>query len=121
MQFLPLAVLLLGSPVLLYSFLTFDDLVLRERAHHHAEWEDDRRPRTFLRRTREFEWSMRSWLATQRCSLTWCFITPSWIRNDPEAGRLHRRHRRLVACWCFLVVPAFGLASMLAVVLAEHR
>ena len=114
MQLLPFAVLVLGLPVLLFCFLSFDDLVLFERTRHPAEWEKDHRPRPFLRKRLQFDASLRAWLATQRCSLTWLLVTPAWARTDPEASHLLRRHRTFVVCWCLLVVPAFALASALA-------
>ncbi len=115
MQILPFAALVLGLPILVYCFLTFDDLVLLERERHNAAWERDRRPRTFLRRRGEFDGSFRAWLAKQRCSLSWPLMSPGWARSDPEAARLLRRHRMFVAAWCFLVVPAFALVAVLSV------
>ena len=120
MQFLPIAILVLGVPILVYCFLTFDDLVLLERERHNCAWERDRRPRTFLRRRSEFDRSFPAWFATQRCSLTWPLKSPSWTRSDPEAARLLRRHRLFVAAWCFVVVPAFALAAMLSVVAGKQ-
>ena len=115
MHVLPFAVLVLGLPILIYCFLTFDDLVLLERERHKAAWERDRRPFTFLRRRREFDRSFRAGLATQKCSLTWPLMSPSWASSDPEAAGLLRRHRVFVAAWCFLVLPAFALAAVLSV------
>ena len=115
MNVLPFVVFVLGLPILIYCFLTFDDLVLLERERHKAAWERDRRPFTFLRRRSEFDRSFRAGLATQRCTFTWPLMSPSWVRSDPEAGELLRRHRMFVAAWCFLVVPAFALAAALSV------
>jgi hypothetical protein len=116
MHLLPIAVLVLGLPVLLGAFLAFDELVLLERARHPADWARDGQPRTFFRRWREFDWSLRSGLAQLRCTWRWLFASPYWARGDPDAARLLRRHRVLVACWCFLVVPALILAVTLAVI-----
>lgn len=112
MQVFPVAVFVLGLPILISCFLAFDELVLLERERHNAAWERDRRPFTFLRRRIEFDRSLRSGLATQKCCLTWSLRSPSWSRSDPEAAGLLRRHRAFVAAWCFLVVPAFAVAAV---------
>jgi len=115
-QFLPLIVLVLSSPLVFCQMLAVDDLILLEHDHHRLQWEYDGRPRTMLRAKLRFSsgWSLRSALATQRCHRQFHFVTPAWARADREATRLIRRLRILTACWFFLALPLFVLSALVS-------
>src|SRR5262245_6350346 len=95
--------LALGLPLVLFAILTFDQLVLLLRSAYASEWERCGRPRALLRRRSEFPWSFSGWLAAQRCSFAWVFVTPAWARTDPNARRLLLRLRLLVGTWNLVV------------------
>jgi hypothetical protein len=114
MQFLPLVVLLLGMPLVLVSALAFDAIVLIELDRYRESWVADGMPLPFYRRDERFSWSLRSWLATSRCSIVWLFVSPKWIREDVEASRYLRRMRISAAAWNLAAMPLFILSAIAA-------
>ncbi len=110
---LPLAVAALGLPVLFLAFRAFNALIALERTRHPAVWERDGRPEpllTWFGRT-----SLRSWIATQRCSVVWVFKTPSWAKADPEALLQLRRLRLFVGIWNLGVMPVYVAMLYIAI------
>jgi hypothetical protein len=105
--FLLIAGLAIGLPILLMAFVSFDRLVLLQRACHGEAWERDGRPQSFFLRSEATERSLRSWLATQRCSLTWLFKAPQWAQDDPDARLPLARFRLFVGIWNLVVMPLF--------------
>jgi hypothetical protein len=114
MQFLPAIVMLLGLPVLLVAFRSFDHLVIVQRDRHAELWEKDGRPTPLWRRAPDLQKTFRTNLAAQRCALLWVLKPPQWAQADAEA-RVHlHRMRVTVAIWNFVVVPLFLLAGVAA-------
>src|SRR6266480_4840348 len=97
--------------VLIAAFYYLDQLIRREYSFHRQAWERDGRPNGFLFRPPELR-LFSSGMAFQRCSLSWPFYTPEWVRADATARTLHRRMRVCVLVWnagliafIFFVVP----------------
>jgi len=95
------------------AILTFDRLVHIQRARHPRAWEADGRPGTLWRDRDQFDHSVRTWIATQRCSVSWLFVTRPWMLDDPECRVLHRRHRILAVVWTFVALPLFLASAIL--------
>ena len=114
MQFIPIAVFILGLPILIRAFLAFDHLVAVERSQYPAAWESDGRPRPILRGMFRTKASLAGWLATQRCLFIWLFRTPSWASADPTAQATLRRLRVAAAIWNLVVMPVFALTAILS-------
>ena len=118
MQFLPLVVLLAVSPVLIGLMRTFDRLVGIEFEQFPENWRADGRPHTLLWYRRNLPWTIRSWLATQRCALVWVFVTPKWSSGDTEASRCARRLRVLFRLWVLVAMPLFALSGIVVAAFA---
>ena len=119
MQFLPFLVLLAILPVLICLMWTFDRLVVIEFEQFPDIWVADGRPHTLLRPRRGMPRTIRSQLATWRCSLVWPFVPPTWSSEHAEASRCVRRLRVLFGVWVFGAVPLFALAGLVAVAFAK--
>src|ERR1700676_945324 len=119
LQFLPLVVLLPASPLVLFSMLAFDRLVVIEREQFPDAWKKDRRPFTSWRRRPDMPVTFLSWFATQRCMFVWLFVTPPWAREHAEASRYVRRMRTLVALWVFVAMPLFALSGLMSASVAR--
>ena len=116
MQFLPLAVLLLGMPLIILATLSFDALVRAQLERHRESWVADGQPVTILQRHEQCSYGLRNWLATHRCLFVWLFVTPTWVRGDGEATRHLRRMRTCAAAWNLGAMPLFVLSAIAAVV-----
>jgi len=103
--------LLVGLPLPIWAFMTFDQLVVLQFSRHPEQWVRDRRPCTFMRPATGIPRTVRSALAAQWCSISWVFVTPAWVARDPDCAGLLRRLRLLTAAWCLIVVPLTGIAA----------
>jgi hypothetical protein len=112
-QFIPIAVFVLGLPILIRAFLAFDALVAIERSRYPAAWESDGRPRPILRGMFRSKFSLGGWLATQRCTFRWLFHTPSWASADPRARASLAQLRTSAALWNLVIVPVFAVTALL--------
>ena len=114
MQFAPIAVFILGVPILIRAFLAFDGLVALQRSQYPAAWKSDGCPRPILQGMFRTKFSLSGWLATQRCAFSWVFRTPSWATADPIALATFRRLRVAVAIWNLVVMPLFAVTAVLS-------
>jgi len=114
-QFIPIVVFILGLPILIRAFLAFDTLVALERSQYPVAWESDGRPRPIIRGMFSSEFSLRGWLATQRCTFAWLFRTPGWASADPRARAALTRLRASAALWNLVIMPVFAVTVLLAV------
>ncbi len=103
-MFSPLIFLVL-FPVLIAAFIVFDKLVWLEYFSYRSNWEKDGKPHGFFWVPPESRcaggWLVRfgSSAAQRRKSIGWVFVTPEWMRGDPQALRLVFWLRVLVLTW----------------------
>jgi hypothetical protein len=95
----------------LIAIHAYDRLVLVQRTKFEQVWKQDGEPRpAYLRGGLMWNNSLRSGLASHKCSFAWAWSTPDWIRQDPTAFRYHRRLRlSTLVSTAALVIPAAGL------------
>lgn len=121
LQVLPIAVFLLGVPVLLYAFYCWDRLIDIQATEFPAQWEADGKPRKFFRCVKPFEnqpWPWELWRGTM-CQFQWLFQDPPWATSHPAAMYYLRHWRFLVAAWNLGVMPLFAVASCVAVLMSQ--
>jgi len=103
LYFLP--VLLIGLPVLFFSFRIFDQIVSLEYKDHRRDWENDGRPKGFMWKAPECNWFTSEWARTGVC-FKWLFSTPPWAERSNGCSALFTRWRIAVLIWNVL---AFGI------------
>jgi hypothetical protein len=110
-MFNPLILFLL-IPVLIAAFALFDRLVRLEYSSYRKHWEADGRPHGFFWVPAESK-SAGGWLvgfgssaAFHRCTFSWLFSTPDWMRTNNAARRLIFWLRVLVVTWNIALVGA---------------
>ena len=114
-QFLPLVVLLIFCPLVIFSMLAFDRLVRIEHNEFPEAWAADGKPYPSWRRGPDMRITPRSWFATIRGMFVWLFVTPLWARGHSEASYYLRRMRIFVALWNFVAMPLFILSALIAI------
>lgn len=94
------------------SIYSYDRLVVRQRTKFEETWRKDGEPRpTYLKAGLVWNRSLRSGLASQRCSFVWSWSTPRWVEQDPIATDHHRRLRiSALVSTAVLVAAVFVLA-----------
>lgn len=112
-----LAIFLLLFPVLIAAFIVFDQLVRLEYSSYRKHWEADGRPYGFFWIPAESKiaggWlvSLGGGFARSRCTFSWLFSTPEWMRRDEKALRLVFWLRVLVLS-CNVGVAGIVVASL---------
>ena len=91
-------VLLAGLASIFTGLVAFDGLVHRLYHNHRDEWIASGRPGGLFRVPQEiveqpFGEGFSSNCANGRLLGLWRSVTPEWMKQDPEAMRLHRRMR----------------------------
>lgn len=112
---IPAIILILTAPLVIMAMLTFDQLVILEKAQFPEQWEADGSPATFYRKRGEFKWRIRESFATNKCSLVWLFSTPQWIKGDEKAEGILKRLRIIVAVWNIGAMPLFIVSALWSV------
>ena len=115
MIMLPIAVFLLGLPVLLACFKAFADLLDHMRVAHPSDWVHAGKPRPILFHYEGFEYTVKARLASVKYSLLWLFKAPSWCNHDNEAVGLLHRYRNWLYVWNLGIMPLYILALLYAV------
>ena len=100
--------------ILIADFLTFDRLIILEYRRYRKHWDADGQPHGFFwvppeaRRLGGWGVSLRSSLASKRCSYAWLFSTPSWVQEDDKAKQLLSQVRILTVIWnAGILISAF--------------
>jgi hypothetical protein len=106
--------LLFFLPAGFFHFRAFDKLVAVEYRKHREEWEKDRSPYGFFWSPPERGWfSGSNYSARDRVAVSWLFVTPGWMENDPEALDLVSRLRNSWMLAFLVALPVFILANMM--------
>jgi ferric iron reductase protein FhuF len=88
-------------PILIWAFITFDDLIELEYKKFHAQWKKDGQPPGLFWRPDGYQNSFSS-KKPKKYSFIWLFKKPVWINGNIEAIKLLNRYRILVVCHtCF--------------------
>jgi hypothetical protein len=108
---LPIIIFFLLIPILLWAFITFDNLIKLEHQKFHFQWMKDGEPSGMYWRPANFHRSFRNGMATQKSMLLWLFKNPKWVESSDEASKLLKRYRVLVLAWniCIILWAFFGL------------
>lgn len=91
-------ILFIGFASIFISLAAFGGLIQRLHRNHHAEWLACGRPAGIFRTPQEV-WDLpagqqfASSIANSHLSWTWMFVTPEWMKQEPDAYRLVRRMR----------------------------
>jgi hypothetical protein len=96
---LPIIVFLLLIPILIFAFITFDNLIKLEHEDFHKQWLRDKQPIGMFWRPENYRASFGNRNASQKHMLIWLFKTPNWIEESDVASILLRRFRVLVLIW----------------------
>jgi hypothetical protein len=112
---IPAIILILAAPLVIMAMMTFDQLVILEKAQYPEQWETDGSPATFYRKRSEFKRGIKEAFATNKCSLVWLFSTPQWIKGDENAEGILRRLRISVTVWNFGAMPLFIVSALWSV------
>ena len=97
------ALLLLYFTILIWSFMTFDKLVICQYERHNESWVADGEPYGIFWRHPRWR-SLRSWKAFQRSSFCGLYRTHEWMKDDDEALRLVKRLRWLAGIKAAVIV-----------------
>jgi hypothetical protein len=98
-----LFILVVGLPVLFYSFRMFDRIVRAEYEVNRIAWEQDGKPRGFFWSAPECTLARSGW-AMNRLSFVWLFKTPSWAAESTDCKAFLKRLRISVLAWNVLIV-----------------
>ena len=94
-----------SAGIVIAGLMICDKLIPIERDRYPEQWVLDRRPATFMRRSKTSPQTIQaSYAATASC-LRWAWSPPAWLRADPAAATLIRRLRMLLIIWTFAAVP----------------
>jgi hypothetical protein len=111
----PMAVFVLGVPVLLACFSSFSRLLAHMKAAHHSDWLISGKPSPMGWWEQGYQANCKAQLKAQWCSLSWLFKTPNWCTSDEDAMFLLRRYRMWVGLWNLGVMPIFIIVMLYAV------
>ena len=94
----PIIFFILTGIILLFCFITFDELVKCQKRDFYNIWVEDGKPYGFFWIPKEsnlFKGSM----ARNRLSIQWLFNTPDWVRESEYATKLLLRMRISTILW----------------------
>jgi hypothetical protein len=103
-------IFLLGV-ILIFGFVTFDQLVRLQYAAHYQAWIEDHQPDGFLWRPPGRSWFYRMNYSGSLCFLLWLFVTPQWVKQDDTAERHLRQLRICILVWNigFVLIWLWGM------------
>jgi ferric iron reductase protein FhuF len=96
---LPVILFILMIPLLVWAFITWDNLIKLEHEKFHQQWLNDGKPTGMFWRSSKSRRSYRSGMATQKFMFMWLFKTPEWAESSDDALSLIKRYRTLVLAW----------------------
>ena len=89
--------------ILIWCFLTFDQLVRLEYSDYRPLWDKDGQPHGIFwfapEQRKVFGISLRNQWAFSRVNLVWLSSTPTWMKENTQAVRLVHRLRILALLW----------------------
>jgi hypothetical protein len=86
-------------PVLIWAFITFDNLIKLEYEKFHQQWIKDGQPSGLFWRPDGCPPSLHGGIATQKSMLLLLFNKPEWIASSGQARKLLKKYRILVLAW----------------------
>ncbi len=87
------------TPVLIWAFNTFDNLIRLEHENFHQQWLADGKPSGLYWRPADYRPSFHCAMATQKSMLFLLFRKPGWTQSGDYASTLLRKYRILVLTW----------------------
>ena len=92
-----------GVPILLFGFVSFDQLIKIEHDSYRKCWERDGKPIGFLWRPAGAGWVFNG-IATQILFFRWLFIRPPWSKSSAYATTWLRRFRMCALAWNVIAI-----------------
>ena len=102
---------LVGFPLLILGFISFDVLIRTEYHEHHEAWIEDDKPGGFFWWSRECHWWYSPW-ARSRLNWRWFWKTPAWVSVSPRTMLWLGTYRFCVFAWN---VGIIGIVVLMAV------